>query len=105
MPKAEYRTPHKTFTIDVEPETSLMQAAVDNIIPGIDGDCGGQAACATCHVHVDADWLKKLPAIEPLEDGMLNTVVDRKPNSRLACQISMNADLDGIIVNVPIAQH
>ncbi len=105
MPKVQYRTPAETYEVEVDEGTNLMQAAVDNGVPGIDGDCGGQAACATCHVQIDEGWLDKLGEVTPVENSMLNTVVDRTGNSRLACQITMSDELDGIVLNVPAAQH
>lgn len=92
-------------TIQVEEGVSLMEAAVSNLVPGIDGDCGGMCACATCHVHVDPAWIDRLPAIEPLEDAMLNLAEGRDALSRLACQIKAAPDLDGILVRTPIGQH
>ncbi|HEX4881055.1 MAG TPA: 2Fe-2S iron-sulfur cluster-binding protein [Porticoccaceae bacterium] len=92
-------------TIQVEEGVSLMEAAVSNLVPGIDGDCGGMCACATCHVHVDPAWIDKLPAMESLEDAMLNLAEGRDARSRLACQIKAAPDLDGILVRTPIGQH
>ncbi len=92
-------------TIQVEEGVSLMEAAVSNLVPGIDGDCGGMCACATCHVHVDPAWIDKLPAMESLEDAMLNLAEGRDALSRLACQIKAAPDLDGILVRTPIGQH
>lgn len=92
-------------TVQVEEGMSLMEAAVSNLVPGIDGDCGGMCACATCHVHVDPAWIGKLPAMEPLEDAMLNLAEGRDALSRLACQIKATPDVDGIVVRTPIGQH
>lgn len=92
-------------TVQVEEGMSLMEAAVTNLVPGIDGDCGGMCACATCHVRVDPAWIDKLPAIESLEDAMLNLAEGRDGLSRLACQIKAAADLDGIVLRTPIGQH
>jgi 2Fe-2S ferredoxin len=92
-------------TVQVEEGMSLMEAAVTNLVPGIDGDCGGMCACATCHVHVDPAWIGKLPAMEPLEDAMLNLAEGRDALSRLACQIKATPDVDGIVVRTPIGQH
>ncbi len=92
-------------TVQVEEGMSLMEAAVTNLVPGIDGDCGGMCACATCHVHVDPAWIDKLPAMESLEDAMLNLAEGRDALSRLACQIKAAPDLDGILVRTPIGQH
>ena len=92
-------------TVEVEEGMSLMEAAVSNLVPGIDGDCGGVCACATCHVHVDSAWIDKLPVMESLEDAMLNLAEGRDTSSRLACQIKAAPELDGIVVRTPIGQH
>lgn len=92
-------------TIEVEPGTNLRDAALHNAVPGIDGDCGGECACATCHVHVDAAWLDKLPAISSQEETMLGVLDDRDQRSRLGCQIRLTPDLDGLVVHTPMGQH
>jgi len=79
---------------------SLMEVAVDNEVPGIVAECGGACACATCHVYVDESWVERLPAIEDMEDAMLDATVERRPNSRLSCQIEVTAALDGLRVTV-----
>jgi len=91
--------------VDVEEGVSLMEAAVSNLVPGIDGDCGGVCACATCHVFVDDAWIAKLAPMESLEDAMLNLVERRDANSRLACQINAAPELDGLVLRTPIGQH
>jgi len=80
---------------------SLMQAAVDNLIPGIDADCGGECRCATCLCHVDASWLGRLEAPSEDEQMMLEGSMDPRPNSRLACQIKLAPNLDGLRVELP----
>ncbi len=92
-------------TVEVEEGTSLMEAATSNLIPGIDGDCGGAAACGTCHVHVDEKWLSKLAPKSDDEERMLSLTDGRDDRSRLGCQIKLKADLDGIRVQMPEAQH
>jgi 2Fe-2S ferredoxin len=92
-------------TVEVEEGVSLMEAAVTQLVPGIDGDCGGMCACATCHVHVEAEWLDKLAPMEAQEDAMLNLAQGRAANSRLACQIKAEPGLDGIVVRTPLGQH
>jgi len=92
-------------TVQVEEGMSLMEAAVTNLVPGIDGDCGGVCACATCHVHVDPGWIDKLPAMESLEDAMLNLAEGRDALSRLACQLKATPGLDGIVLRTPVGQH
>ena len=92
-------------TVQVEEGMSLMEAAVTNLVPGIDGDCGGVCACATCHVHVDPAWIDKLPTMESLEDAMLNLAEGRDALSRLACQLKATPGLDGIVLRTPVGQH
>jgi 2Fe-2S ferredoxin len=84
---------------------SLMTAAVTNGVPGIDGDCGGNCACATCHVFVDPAWLGKLPTASTMETEMLSFAAEVRDNSRLGCQIPMTDALDGLTVTLPEAQH
>ena len=91
--------------VDVEEGISLMEAAVSNLVPGIDGDCGGVCACATCHVFVDDAWLARLTPMESMEDAMLNLAEGRDANSRLACQIKATPELDGLVLRTPIGQH
>ena len=83
---------------------SIMETAIDNDIRGIVAECGGACSCATCHVYVDDAWLSKLPDPDALEDGMLDCVIDRRPNSRLSCQIRVSEAIDGISVTVPESQ-
>jgi ferredoxin, 2Fe-2S len=84
---------------------TLMQGAVMNGVEGIEGECSGSCACATCHCYVDEAWLDKLPAMSENEDEMLEgTASGRKSNSRLSCQIKMSADLDGIVIHMPEEQ-
>lgn len=92
---------------DVEAEAghSLMEVAVEKLVPGIDGDCGGACACATCHVYVDDAWLEKSGAKEDMENSMLEFAEGVEANSRLACQIKASAEIDGIVVRLPESQH
>jgi ferredoxin, 2Fe-2S len=92
-------------TVEVPEGTTLMRAATDNNVRGIDGDCGGNCACATCHVYVDAGWRDRVGARNPAEEDMLNCVAELRDNSRLACQINLTESLDGLIVSLPEAQH
>ena len=85
--------------LDVPIGHSLMEAAVDNNVAGIVAECGGACACATCHAYVDEVWLDKLPSISDMEDQMLDSVLDRRANSRLTCQIDMVESLDGIEIH------
>ena len=87
--------------VDADVGLSVMEAAVRNSVPGIDADCGGACACATCHVYVDAAWVEKTGKPEAMEESMLDFAHEPKENSRLSCQINMTADLDGLIVRLP----
>lgn len=94
------------YAVEAEEGVSAMEAAVKNGVPGIDGDCGGAAACATCHVYVDDDWLGKTgKAADEMEKSMLEFAEDVRETSRLACQISMSGALDGVILKLPEKQH
>jgi ferredoxin, 2Fe-2S len=106
MPKVTFIT-HAGQHHDVEVPVgqSLMAAAVSNGVPGIDGDCGGQCACATCHVFVDERWLALLPAASTMETEMLSFAAEVRDSSRLGCQIPMTEALDGLTVTMPEAQH
>ena len=95
----------RASTVTVPPGTTLMRAAVDNNVAGIDGDCGGQCACATCHVFVRPEWEGKTGARTAVEDDMLNFAAELRENSRLACQITLTAEHDGLVVDMPEAQH
>lgn len=105
MPKVTYIQPDGSAT-DVEALAgdSVMETAIDNDIEGIIAECGGACSCATCHVYVDEAWQDKLPEPDPLEDGMLDCVLDRRPESRLSCQIRVTDALDGLIVRIPDSQ-
>ena len=84
---------------------SLMLAAVNNQVAGIDADCGGLCACATCHVFIEPPWAALLPAISATEEEMLNFTAERLEFSRLACQIPITDALDGLTVSLPEGQH
>ena len=92
-------------TVDVPVGTTLMRAATDNGVSGIDGDCGGNCACATCHVYVDPDWSDRVGARTATEEEMLNLVSDLRGNSRLACQITLTDALNGLVIGLPESQH
>ena len=105
MPKITYiEHSGKTHTIEVANGLSVMEGAVQNDIPGIDADCGGGMACATCHVYVNQEWLDKLPAKEDGEEDMLDMAFEPKKNSRLSCQLMISDQLDGLVVNLPEKQ-
>jgi len=92
-------------TLEVKPGLSVMEGAVKNNVPGIDADCGGACACATCHVYVDEAWLARTGERTAMEDSMLDFADNVEPNSRLSCQIKVTAELDGLIVRMPESQH
>ena len=94
----------KSQTIDVENGLSVMEGAVQNNISGIDADCGGSMACATCHVYVEEGWFNKLPQKEDGEEDMLDMAYETKKNSRLSCQIIVSDRLEGMIVYLPEKQ-
>ena len=91
-------------TIEVENGLSVMEGAIQQDIPGIDADCGGSMACATCHVYVEEKWLNKLPQAEDAEVDMIDMAYEPKKNSRLSCQLIVTDELDGLIVTTPAKQ-
>ena len=91
-------------TINVENGLSVMEGAVQNDIPGIDADCGGAMACATCHVYVKDEWFNKIPKAEDAEVDMIDMAYEPKKNSRLSCQIILSDELDGLEVTTPEKQ-
>ena len=105
MPKITYKDNQgSSKTIEVESGLSVMEGAIQNEIPGIDADCGGSMACATCHVYVDNKWFEKLPKTEDAENDMIDMAFEPKKNSRLSCQIIVNDELDGLEVTTPEKQ-
>ena len=91
-------------TINVQNGLSVMEGAIQNEIPGIDADCGGAMACATCHVYVKDEWFNKIPKVEDAEVDMIDMAYEPKKNSRLSCQIIVSDELDGLTVNIPSKQ-
>ena len=91
--------------VDVKNGLSVMEGAVKNNIPGIDADCGGACACATCHVYVQGDWLPKTGERSAMEESMLDFAEGVEENSRLSCQIKVSDELDGLTVKMPESQH
>ncbi|XOV81893.1 MAG: 2Fe-2S iron-sulfur cluster-binding protein [bacterium] len=87
--------------VDAPAGTTVMNAALDNLVPGIDADCGGECSCATCHVMVDKAWMAKVGQPSEAEESMLDLNPERVENSRLSCQIPVTDELDGLIVNLP----
>ena len=105
MPKITYIEHNgKTHVVEVLNGLSVMEGAVQNNIPGIDADCGGSCACATCHVYVDEKWFNKLPNKENAEEDMLDMAFEPNKSSRLTCQITVIDDLDGLVVKMPSKQ-
>ena len=105
MPKITYiDSTGNQKTIDVANGLSVMEGAVQNNIPGIDADCGGGMACATCHVYVKEEWFNKLPKTEDAEQDMIDMAFEPKKNSRLSCQIIVTDELDGLVVTTPSKQ-
>ena len=107
MPQIKYVEANGTeYAVDAPAGITAMEAAVKNGVPGIDGDCGGVAACATCHVYVDPAWLAKTgPAADGMEKDMLEFAEDVRETSRLACQIKLDDTLDGLVLKLPEKQH
>ena len=95
----------RSKTIEVENGFSVMEGAVQNDIPGIDADCGGSMACATCHVYIEKKWLDKLPKAEDAEVDMIDMAYEPKKNSRLSCQLIVSDELDGLTITTPAKQN
>ena len=105
MPKITYIEHNgKSHTLEVANGLTVMEGAIQNNIPGIDADCGGSCACATCHVYVDKKWFDKLPNKESAEEDMLDMAFEPKSQSRLSCQLTVSDALDGLVVNMPSKQ-
>ena len=105
MAKITYHThDNKTHTVDVQKGLTVMEGAIQKEVPGIDADCGGSMACATCHVYVDDKWFDKIPKAEDAEIDMIDMAFEPKKNSRLSCQIIVNEELDGLEVTTPAKQ-
>ena len=101
MPRAIYTDPSGVrHAVEVETGFTLMEGAFNQQIPGMIAECGGAAACGTCHAYISEDWRNRLPPVEDLEDAMLFMVEDRRENSRLTCQIHMTDELDGIELQI-----
>ena len=105
MPKITYiDSSGNKKTIDVAKGLSVMEGAIQNNVPGIDADCGGGMACATCHVYVKEEWFNKLPKAEDGEQDMIDMAFEPKKNSRLSCQLIVSDELDGLVVTTPSKQ-
>jgi len=94
----------KETVVDAPAGSTLMETAVKNGIGGILAECGGACTCATCHVYIDLAWADKVGSATGDEEEMLTLAIDPAPNSRLSCQVALSADLDGLVVNIPVAQ-
>jgi 2Fe-2S ferredoxin len=106
MPKITYIEHNGAeHALDVKNGLSVMEGAVKNNVPGIDADCGGACACATCHVYVDAAWADKVGSKSAMEESMLDFAENVEANSRLSCQIKVSDALDGLVVRMPESQH
>ena len=105
MPKITYKDFRgDTKKIEVENGLTVMEGAIQNEITGIDADCGGSMACATCHIYVDEKWLNKIPKAEEAEEDMIDMAFEPKKNSRLSCQIIVSDELEGLTVTTPEKQ-
>jgi 2Fe-2S ferredoxin len=106
MPKVTYiENNGAEHVIEVKLGQSVMEGAINNSVPGIDADCGGACACATCHVHVDPSWFPRLKAPDALERSMIDFATGSDELSRMSCQIKMTEALDGLVVRLPESQH
>ncbi len=91
-------------TVDAQVGSTVMETALRNSIPGIEAECGGACACATCHVYVAEDWTEKVGKPSQMEEDMLDFAFEVRPNSRLSCQIKVSEELDGLVVTTPARQ-
>ena len=105
MPKITYiEHTGEARTIEAEVGSTVMETAIKNMVPGIEAECGGACACATCHVYVDEDWSDIVGPPSSMEEDMLDFAFDVRPTSRLSCQIKVTEALDGLIVTTPERQ-
>ena len=105
MPKITYTdSSGAARTVEAEVGSTVMETAIRNNIPGIEAECGGACACATCHVYIDEAWREKVGGPSPMEEDMLDFGYDVRSSSRLSCQIKVTADLDGLVVATPEKQ-
>ena len=101
MPRIIFITPDgERHEVEVQSGYTVMEAAINNNIEGIVAECGGACACATCHSYIDEAWLDRMPEMDDMEDSMLDAAYERKPNSRLTCQLEMIDEWDGLVVHV-----
>ena len=105
MPQVTFIDAHgESRTVEGEAGATVMEVAIRNGVPGIEAECGGACACATCHVYVDDAWTEKVGTPSAMEEDMLDFAVDVRPTSRLSCQIKVAPALDGLVVHVPERQ-
>lgn len=105
MPKITYFAPDGTqHDVDAAVGTTVMENAIKNLVPGIEAECGGACACATCHVYVDEKWSETVGQPDAMEEDMLDFAYEVRPTSRLSCQIKVTDALDGLVVTVPERQ-
>jgi len=105
MPRITYiESGGAAHVVDVPAGLSVMEGAVENLVPGIVADCGGACACATCHVYVDPEWSARLPAVQELEADMLDFAWEPNDSSRLSCQLKVTPEMDGLVVRIPAEQ-
>lgn len=105
MPKIVFIQPDGSRqTVDASAGQSLMEAAVNHLVPGIVGECGGACSCATCHVYVDEAWYARLPPPDEMEQAMLEGAIEPGPLSRLGCQVKLDETLDGLVARIPAGQ-
>src|SRR5579875_276106 len=106
MPKITYIEFDGTeHVVEAKAGQTVMEGAVKNNVPGIDADCGGACACATCHVYVDPAWTDRTGKPSAMEESMLDFAENVEPNSRLSCQVKVTEALDGLVVRMPETQH
>lgn len=94
----------KSHLVEVADGSSLMQAAVDNMVPGIVADCGGACSCATCHCYIEGEWAARVAPAQELEVSMIESATHTRASSRLSCQIKVTPELDGLVVHLPVSQ-
>jgi len=105
MPKITYFTSDGTqYDVDAEVGSTVMENAIKNMVPGVEAECGGACACATCHVYVDDAWIGKTGEPQAMEEDMLDFAFEVRQTSRLSCQIKVTTDLDGLVVRIPERQ-
>jgi 2Fe-2S ferredoxin len=105
MPKITFIEPDGTeHPVEAEIGATVMETAIRNLVPGIEAECGGACACATCHVYVDESWKETVGGASSMEEDMLDFAFDVRPTSRLSCQIKVTDALDGLVVHTPEKQ-